>query len=407
MTLRDGVRYSHELLRNRGTLVRPELLAQLDLQRRRRSAHRHADRSRFAASSHRSRDGAWASFTLGPRIFIDHADLREHGPHHVRRRGPTTRCCCACRTSRSTTLNRDLNAAFVNEFVSVRTYKRSQDRMGDNLTRTENYLSLVGLVVLILGGIGVSSVTRVFVQQKVRSIAILKCVGTTSRQVLAVYMTQVLLLGLAGSLLGVAIAADGDGGHSGARRRARADAAGRIRPDGGRGRAGPGRRAPGVAAVLARAAARGAARQAVAASSPGHSAADERRLAEVGRDGRRGRRARRRCVVAGGLARGRPVAVRRVRGHCVRAAPGRHRARPRRAAAALRALVRAAAGGAAHRAARQPDTRHPACRRTGHVLHPRCPDPAGEPAPRFRHPGGRGLLRTCSSWTSSPISAKA
>jgi putative ABC transport system permease protein len=47
----------------------------------------------------------------------------------------------------------------------------------------------------------------VFVQQKVRSIAILKCIGTTSGQVLGVYMTQVLLLGLAGSLLGVAIAA--------------------------------------------------------------------------------------------------------------------------------------------------------------------------------------------------------
>jgi putative ABC transport system permease protein len=47
----------------------------------------------------------------------------------------------------------------------------------------------------------------VFVQQKVRSIAILKCVGSTTSQVLAVYMTQVLLLGLAGSLLGVALAA--------------------------------------------------------------------------------------------------------------------------------------------------------------------------------------------------------
>jgi putative ABC transport system permease protein len=53
----------------------------------------------------------------------------------------------------------------------------------------------------------VSSVTRVFVQQKVRSIAILKCVGSTSRQMLAIYMTQVLLLGLAGSALGVAMAA--------------------------------------------------------------------------------------------------------------------------------------------------------------------------------------------------------
>ncbi len=97
---------------------------------------------------------------------------------------------------------RDLREAFANEFVGIRNYRRSEDQIGENLTRAENYLSLVGLVVLILGGIGVSSVTRVFVQQKVRSIAILKCIGSTSSQVLGVYMTQVLLLGLAGSVLG-------------------------------------------------------------------------------------------------------------------------------------------------------------------------------------------------------------
>jgi putative ABC transport system permease protein len=100
-----------------------------------------------------------------------------------------------------------LREAFANEFVRVRSYKASEDDIGEDLTRAENYLSLVGLVVLILGGIGVSSVTRVFVQQKVRSIAILKCVGSTSRQMLAIYMTQVLLLGLTGSMLGVAMAA--------------------------------------------------------------------------------------------------------------------------------------------------------------------------------------------------------
>ena len=50
--------------------------------------------------------------------------------------------------------------------------------------RAENYLSLVGLVILVLGGIGVSSVTRVFVEQKLKSIAILKCVGAATRQVL-------------------------------------------------------------------------------------------------------------------------------------------------------------------------------------------------------------------------------
>ncbi len=62
-------------------------------------------------------------------------------------------------------------------------------------------------MILILGGIGVSSVTRVFVEQKIRSIAILKCVGGTSSRVLAVYLAQVVLLGLAGSVLGVMLAA--------------------------------------------------------------------------------------------------------------------------------------------------------------------------------------------------------
>ena len=73
--------------------------------------------------------------------------------------------------------------------------------------RAENYLSLVGFVIVVLGGIGVWSVTRVFVKQKIRSVAILKCVGATASQVLATYVAQVLLLGIAGSLLGVGIAA--------------------------------------------------------------------------------------------------------------------------------------------------------------------------------------------------------
>src|SRR4029079_406502 len=57
-----------------------------------------------------------------------------------------------------------------------------------------------------LGGIAVSSVTRVFVLQKIRSIAVLKCVGARSREVMAIYILQVMALGLAGSLLGVLLA---------------------------------------------------------------------------------------------------------------------------------------------------------------------------------------------------------
>ena len=59
----------------------------------------------------------------------------------------------------------------------------------------------------MLGGIGISSVTRVFVQQKMKTIAVLKCVGASSTQVLATYLVQMTGLTLAGCVLGVALAA--------------------------------------------------------------------------------------------------------------------------------------------------------------------------------------------------------
>jgi putative ABC transport system permease protein len=204
LTLRDHP-YSHELLRGRGAVVRPELLAQLGLSV--------GDRLLIGTQEFEIRDVVVSepgrrlgAFTLGPRVFIDHADVAATGLLTLGSRSSREYQMKVPEAFVQPLMTR-LRESFANEFVRVRSYKASEDDIGEDLTRAENYLSLVGLVVLILGGIGVSSVTRVFVQQKVRSIAILKCVGSTSGQMLAVYMTQVLLLGLTGSVLGVAIAA--------------------------------------------------------------------------------------------------------------------------------------------------------------------------------------------------------
>ena len=204
LTLRDQA-YSHALIRDGGALVRPELLAQLNIAV--------GDSLLIGTRAFQVRGiivdepgRRLGAFSLGPRVIIDRADLESTGllafgsrvSHQMLLRVPPEHLG---------QLSLDLREAFSNEFVGVRSYRNTEDQMGRNLARAENYLSLVGLVVLILGGIGVSSVTRVFVQQKIRSIAILKCIGSTSAQVLSVYLAQVLLLGLAGSLLGVAIAA--------------------------------------------------------------------------------------------------------------------------------------------------------------------------------------------------------
>ena len=132
--------------------------------------------------------------------------------------------------------------------------------------RAENYLSLVGFIMVVLGGIGVWSVTRVFVKQKIRSVAILKCVGATAGQILATYVAQVLLLGArrqparASASRRVAIARDSGIGRGGVRQRV-------VRPDAVGRAAGPRGRPARVAAVLAGAAARGAAGEAAAAAA--------------------------------------------------------------------------------------------------------------------------------------------
>ena len=121
------------------------------------------------------------AFTLGPRVMIDRADLESTGLLSFGSRVSYQQLLRVPEAA-AEELARELRRSFANEFVNVRWYRRMEDQMGENLTRAENYMSLVGLVVLILGGIGVSSVTSVFVEQKVRSIAILKCIGSSSIQ---------------------------------------------------------------------------------------------------------------------------------------------------------------------------------------------------------------------------------
>lgn len=205
LSLAEGL-FSHAILKDHGALVRPEFLAQLGLQVGDRIViGKQAFDIRGVIVTEPGR--SLGVFTLGPRVLIDRADLDSTGLLQSFGSRADYEILLKVPDAALDQLAVDLQDAFANEFVRVRSFRRNQDRMGQNLTRAENYLSLVGLVVLILGGIGVSSVVRVFVQQKLRSIAILKCIGSTSRQVLAIYVTQVLLLGLAGSAVGVAIAA--------------------------------------------------------------------------------------------------------------------------------------------------------------------------------------------------------
>src|SRR6266436_6204166 len=87
----------------------------------------------------------------------------------------------------------------------VTTYSQAQPGVRRFWNQLTVYLGLTGLVALMVGGIGVATSVRAFVGGKLDTIAVLKCLGAGWRQVLAAYLLQTVLLGLAGSLLGAAI----------------------------------------------------------------------------------------------------------------------------------------------------------------------------------------------------------
>jgi putative ABC transport system permease protein len=66
-------------------------------------------------------------------------------------------------------------------------------------------LSLMSLVALVLGAVGVAMAMRAHLQQRLDSIAIMKSLGAGSAQIMKIYLLQTLLLGLGGGLLGVVL----------------------------------------------------------------------------------------------------------------------------------------------------------------------------------------------------------
>jgi putative ABC transport system permease protein len=91
------------------------------------------------------------------------------------------------------------------ERVRARTADQQQEMLGRTLTQLGDYLGLIGVLALLLGGIGVASAMRAYMTQKADAIAVLRCIGATSGQLFAVYLLQAAGMGLAGAALGVAL----------------------------------------------------------------------------------------------------------------------------------------------------------------------------------------------------------
>ena len=89
--------------------------------------------------------------------------------------------------------------------AQVTDYRETNPAITMALDRATGVLSLVSLVALVLGAVGVAMAMRTHLLQRLDSIAIMKSLGARSSHILRIYLLQTLLLGLLGGLLGVVL----------------------------------------------------------------------------------------------------------------------------------------------------------------------------------------------------------
>jgi putative ABC transport system permease protein len=100
------------------------------------------------------------------------------------------------------TVRKDLENAMPD--AQVMDYKEGNPAISDGLDHATAILSLICLVAMVLGAIGVAMAMHAHLEQRMDMLAILKAVGAGSSDLLRIFLLQTLGLGLAGGLLGVA-----------------------------------------------------------------------------------------------------------------------------------------------------------------------------------------------------------
>ncbi|MDX1575166.1 MAG: FtsX-like permease family protein, partial [Kiloniellales bacterium] len=142
-------------------------------------------------------------FAFGPSVMVARTSLAETDliqpgslvSYHYRLRVPPGSDVPALRD--------DLDDAFPDAGWRVRDTRSAAPGVRRFIDRLTLYLGLVGLTTLLVGGLGVMNAVKSYLDGKLATIATLKCLGATRRQVFQVYLIQIAAIALVGIAIGL------------------------------------------------------------------------------------------------------------------------------------------------------------------------------------------------------------
>jgi len=148
---------------------------------------------------------------FGPRLMMSEAALRATGllqpgslvHWHYRLRLPENNATDDDAKAVTAAAHRALPQAG----WEIRNRSNASPRLERNIERFTQFLTIVGLTALLVGGVGVGNAVKSHLDRKRDVIAAMKALGATGGRVVSVYLTQVMLLALIGGVIGVALGA--------------------------------------------------------------------------------------------------------------------------------------------------------------------------------------------------------
>ncbi len=105
------------------------------------------------------------------------------------------------------TLREEAATRFPDAGWSIRTRHNAAPALSSNIERFSQFLTLVGLTALVVGGVGVSNAVRAYLDTKRPVIATFKSLGASGGFVVSVYLIQILVIALIGIAAGLVLAA--------------------------------------------------------------------------------------------------------------------------------------------------------------------------------------------------------
>jgi putative ABC transport system permease protein len=165
---------------------------------------------RIAAVLRQEPDRISAGAGLGPRVMISRAALLRTGLIAPGSRA-SERLLIKLPEKLPSGLTAEADAAAVRKQLEaalpdaqVMDFREGNPALSQGLDRSTAILSLICLVAMVLGAIGVAMAMHAHLEQRMDMLAILKALGAGSSDLLRIFLLQTLGLGLAGGVLGVA-----------------------------------------------------------------------------------------------------------------------------------------------------------------------------------------------------------